>query len=369
MRLCFISNPNSTHTRRWVSWFASRGHTVCLLADVRLQEPWSDVPIFDLSGHNRTPIIRFPIWAIWVRRFLHQWHADILHAHRVNSAGWVAAASGFHPLIVTPWGSDLYQLSHQSRVAKWLAHYVLTRADLITADAMDLLKVAAEYGGNPARLHLIQWGVDLAHFHPGQASNSLRTELGLGEGPVILSPRAVNQIYNLEVIIEAMPDVIATLPGAVLILRDYNTDRTYKRQLEELIKRLNLVKAVRWVGRVEPYERVAEFYRLADVVVSVPTSDSTPVSILEAMACGVAVVTTDLPALREWLTPGVSGLMVRQRDSHELANALIQLLTDEELAARLKKTGPSIIERRANHQLEMGKMEQLYQTILSHHSI
>jgi L-malate glycosyltransferase len=364
MRLCFISNPNSTHTRRWVSWFARRGHSVYLLADVRLQEPWLDIPIFDLTRLIRTPIIRFPIWAIWVRRFLHQWHADILHAHRVNSAGWVAAVSGFHPLVVTPWGSDLYQLSHQSRVARWLAHSVLTRADLVTADAEDLLKVAVDYGGNPASLHLIQWGVDLTQFHPGEASETLRTELGLGEGPLILSPRAVNPIYHLDVIIEAMPEVITTLPGAVLILRDYNTDLTYKRQLEELITRLDLVKAVHWVGRVEPYERLAEYYRLADVVVSVPTSDSTPVSILEAMACGVAVVTTDLPALREWITPGVSGLMVGQRDSHELARALIQLLTDEELADRLKKTGPSIIERRANHQIEMEKMEQLYQTIL-----
>jgi glycosyltransferase involved in cell wall biosynthesis len=295
---------------------------------------------------------------------LNQWHPDILHAHRVNSAGWVAAASRFHPLVVTPWGSDLYQLSHQSRVVQWLAHYVLSRADLVTADALDLLKVAAKYGGSPACLHLIQWGVDLTNFHPGQASNSLRTELGLGEGPVILSPRAVNQIYNLDVIIKAMPEVIATLPGAVLILRDYNTDLVYKRQLEDLITRMDLSKTVHWVGRVEPYERLAELYRLADVVVSVPTSDSTPVSILEAMACGVAVVSTDLPALREWLTPGVSGLMVGQRNSHELAKALIQLLTDEALSDRLKKTGPSIIERRANHQLEMEKMEQLYQTIL-----
>jgi glycosyltransferase involved in cell wall biosynthesis len=364
MRLCFISNPNSTHTRRWVSWFAGRGHTVCLLADVCMEEPWLDVPIFDMTKLIRAPIIRFPIWAIWVKRFLHQWRPDILHAHRVNSAGWVAAASGFHPLVVTPWGSDLYQLSHQSRVAQWLAHYVLTCADLITADASDLLKVAAESGGNPACMHLIQWGVDLSHFHPGQASETLRTELGLGEGPVILSPRAVNQIYNLDVIIKAMPEVIATLPGAELILRDYNTDLVYKRQLEELITGLDLSKAVHWVGRVEPYERLAELYRLANVVVSVPTSDSTPVSILEAMACGVAVVTTDLPALREWLSPGVSGLMVGQRDSRELAKALIQVLTDEELADRLKKTGPSIIERRANHQLEMEKMEQLYQTIL-----
>jgi glycosyltransferase involved in cell wall biosynthesis len=364
MRLCFISNPNSTHTRRWVGWFAKHGHTVCLLADVAMQEPWSEVPVIDLSKIINAPIIRFPIWTVWLRRFLHQWHPDILHAHRVNSAGWLAAASGFHPLVITPWGTDLYQLPQHSRLARWLAHFVLGRADMVTADALDLLQTARHYGANPASLHLVQWGVDLTHFYPGPADLNLRTALGLGGGPIILSPRGIKPIYNLDIIIQAMFTVRSSLPGAMLIIRDYNTDPEYKRRLEELITNLDLTGIVRWIGPVEPWERTADLYRLADVVVSVPMSDSTPVSILEALACGVPVITTDLPALHEWLLPGESGLMVPQRDSHALAAALCQLLTDAKLAEHFRKIGPSIVETRANHQIEMEKMEALYQTLL-----
>jgi glycosyltransferase involved in cell wall biosynthesis len=338
---------------------------VYLLADVPMSEPWPEVPVTDLSKIiYAPPIIRFPIWTIWLKQFLHQWRPDILHAHRVNSAGWLAAASGFHPLVITPWGSDLYRLSRQTRLASWLARYVLRRADLVTADALDLLKVAANYGANPASLQVIQWGVDLSRFHPGLPDATLCAELRLGEGPVILSPRAVNPIYNLDIILRALPEVLSALPGAVLILRDYNTDLIYKKRLEELITRLDLAKAVRWIGQVEPYERVADFYRLADVVVSLPTSDSTPVSILEALACGIPVITTDLPALREWLMPGESGIMVPERDPQALAKALIQLLTNAKLADRLREIGPTLIETRANHQLEMEKMEVLYQSLL-----
>jgi glycosyltransferase involved in cell wall biosynthesis len=364
MRLCFISNPNSTHTRRWVSWFARHGHTVCLIADVPLQESWTEVPVIDLSKIFHAPIVRFPIWAIWLRQFLHKWHPDILHAHRVNSAGWLAAASGFHPLVITPWGTDLYQLPQQTHLARWLARYVLRRADLITADANDLLQLAGHYGANSANLRLVQWGVDLSHYYPGPADIRLRTELGLTRGPIILSPRGVKPIYNLDIIIKAIPAVQASLPGAMLLLRDYNTDPAYKSQLEELITRLDLEDAVRWIGRIEPWERVADIYRLADVVVSVPSSDSTPVSVLEALACGIPVITTDLPALHEWLTPGENGLMVPQRQPIALAQALCQILTDTKLAARFKKIGPTIVETRANHQLEMEKMESLYQTLL-----
>jgi glycosyltransferase involved in cell wall biosynthesis len=360
MRLCFISNPNNTHTRRWVGWFARHGHSVCLVADVPLQKPWPEVPIFDLSKIYNAPIIRFPIWSVWLRRFLRQWHPDILHAHRVNSAGWVAAASGFHPLVITPWGTDLYQLGQQRHLARWLAHYTLRRADLITADAMDLLQLAEHYGANPACLRLVQWGVDLTYFHPGPPDFDLRTRLGLRAGPIILSPRATNPIYNLDIIIQAMPTVLGSSPEAMLILRDYNTEPIYKRRLEELITHLDLTKAVRWIGPIEPWEGVADIYRLADLAVSVPTSDSTPVSILEALACGIPVITTDLQALHEWLIPGESGLMVPLRDPQALAKAICQILADGNLADRFRKIGPTIVGTRANHQLEMQRMEDMY---------
>ncbi len=365
MRICFISNPNSTHTRRWVGWFARHGHEVQLLADVPVQEPWADVPVTDLSKLTYAPMVRFFIWAIWLRRFLRQWRPDILHAHRVNSAGWVAAVSGFHPLVVTPWGSDLYQLPQQSRLIRWMARYVLQRADLVTADAQDLLKTAMLNGANPERLRLVQWGVDLEHYYPAPADTDLRDELGLGAGPVILSPRGVNRIYNLDVIIQSVAQIRPAFTGMSLVLRDYNTDPRYKHELNELIKSLELEETVHWVGRIEPWERVADIYRLADVVVSVPTSDSTPVSILEALACGIPVITTDLPALREWVTPEESCLMVPQREPKALASAISQILTNRELAERLRIAGPAIVKSRANHQVEMVKMEGLYRELIS----
>ena len=61
LRLCYISNPNLIHTRRWVTWFARRGHDVCLLADVPLKENWSEVPVIDLSKVFYARCIRFPI--------------------------------------------------------------------------------------------------------------------------------------------------------------------------------------------------------------------------------------------------------------------------------------------------------------------
>ncbi|MFZ2098313.1 MAG: hypothetical protein WAV05_16910, partial [Anaerolineales bacterium] len=76
LRLCFISNPNIIHTQRWVGWFAKRGHDVRLIADVALNESWSEVPMIDLTKIFYAPIIRFAVWAFWLWGFLKQWKPD-----------------------------------------------------------------------------------------------------------------------------------------------------------------------------------------------------------------------------------------------------------------------------------------------------
>ena len=359
MRLLFISNPNNIHTRRWVGWFARQGHEVGIIGDTRLAEPWPGVELFDLPARCAAPALRWPAWALWTRQIVRQWRPDVLHAHRVSSAGWLAAASGFHPLVVTPWGTDLYQHPQRSRLARWLAGYTLRRADLVTADSEDLRQQAMRFGAAPERSHVVQWGVDTTIFQPGDAA-AWRQRLALGAGPVILSPRGVHPIYNLDSIVAALPAVRARFPLATLVLRDYNTDGATKARLEAQIAELGLQEAVRWVGPLPRYEDAAGLYRLADVAVSVPSSDGTPVSVLEAMACGAPVVASDLPSLREWIRPGENGLLAPVRDVQALAQAIISLLADPQRRADFGQRNLEIIRQRADHDLEMGKMEALY---------
>ena len=165
MRICFISNPNSTHTRRWVNWFSRHGHTVCLIADTRLQEPWPEIEVFDLTRRLDATPIKSLLWSVWTRQIALRWRADILHAHRVSSAGWVAAFSGVQPLVVTPWGSDLYLHPRRSIAARYLAYFSLKSARLVTVDAQDLRALALRFGAPPTQTYIIQWGVDLNLLH------------------------------------------------------------------------------------------------------------------------------------------------------------------------------------------------------------
>ena len=360
MKLCFIANPTSTHTRRWITWMMNRGHNICLIADTPLIDPWPDIPVYNLPAKMNLPVIRFLFWELWVQDILRSWKPEILHAHRVSSAGLLGAFSGFHPYVVTPWGSDLYLHPTHSRYAGWLARRVMKTADLVTADSYDLCQKAIDFGSRIDSTYVIQWGVDTALFRPGEAPDNLRRKLGLENGHIILSPRGLNPIYNIDTIIKSIPLIRQVFPDAIFLLRKYNVDPVYQIEMENLILALDLAESLRWVGRIEPWEQYVDYYRLATIVVSVPSSDSTAVSILEAMACGVPVIASDLPSTREWIVDGVNGSLIPVRDPDRLAEATIQLLQNSRKRAEFANKNLALVHEKASHQLEMEKMEQLY---------
>ena len=365
MRLCFISNPNISHTRRWIGWFARHGHQTILLADVPVKEPWQDIRVIDLSKSFYAPIVRFPIWSLWLRRFLCQWQPDVLHAHRVNSAGWLAASSGFHPYIVTAWGSDVFVQPQRSTIARWLARYTLGQADLVTVNSEAMGRRTVSLGARELKVRNVQLGIEMDVFNPqdltGQQNTSLRARLSIPENaPLVLCPRAISPIYNIDVILQSIPRVRQKFPAVVFAFIVYNVDQAYKERLDGMVSNLGLAESIRWLSPIRQRGGLAELYHLSDVVVSVPSSDGTPVSVLEAMACGRPMVCSDLPTLREFIHSGENGWMVPVGDSFTLADAIVRCLDNPGAARKLGLKASQVVAETNNYEENMQYMESLY---------
>ncbi len=362
LRLCYISNPNIVHTRRWAGWFARRGHTVCLLADVPPKEPWSEVPVIDLSAIFRGPVVRFAVWEVWLRRFMRRWRPDILHAHRVNSAGWLGAFSGFHPFVVTPWGSDVFLGPSRSKVARYLARYTLQHADQVTALSHAIGERSVELGAGKGKLVEISLGVDLDTFSPGAAKNRLIPGLSIpDDARVVFSPRAAHPIYNLDIILTALQQVRQNFPEVYFLFNKYNPDPVYVDELNRLAKDLDVGSSIIWLPPTSSPAEMAERYRLSDVVISVPSSDGgTPLTILEAMACAKPVVCSDLPPLHEFITSGENGWLVPVRQPGPLADAILRVLQDPIQAAAFGRKARQVVADRVSLEAEMQRMEAIY---------
>jgi glycosyltransferase involved in cell wall biosynthesis len=287
-----------------------------------------------------------------------------VHGHFVTRYGWLAALSLWRPLAITAWGSDAYIDPDRSSAMRLVTGWTLRRADLVTADAEDLRQRVIRLGARPERTRVIQWGVDTATFRPGVASAMLRQRLDLGDGPVILSTRALKPVYNQDVMVQALPVILRAAPAARLVIKHQGVDADYAARVRGLVQELGVAHAVRFVSE-SAYDELPAYYALADVFVSIASSDSTPVSLLEALACGAAPVTSDLPGLAEWVADGVNGFRVPDRDPAALAVAVTRLLQDGDLRRACAEANLRMVRERADHAQQMDAMERLYQELIT----
>lgn len=353
MRLCFVGDPRSIHTQRWVRWFA-REHDVSFVATAE-DDALADLQVCALPAAGRLPGWRLARSAWLVRRVAAAQRADVVHAHYINEPGWFAAGARRRPFVVTAWGSDIYRAPAESRLARRLNPWAVRAADWVTCDSEDQARVLRSWGVD--RVSVIGWGVDTREFHPGVDGDGFRGELGIPvDAPVVLSPRQWVPNSNVPAVVAAH----ARLPGAVhLILKRWpRFDGGSDPEVERAIEASPARERIHLVGEVAASELPA-LYAAADVVVSLAATDGTPVSLLEAMAVGRPVVAFANPSVSEWVTePG--GVLVPTLDADAVAHALQRFLDRTERDAA-SAANVAVVAERADRATEMRRMSSVYE--------
>lgn len=364
LRLCIISNPNSIHTHRWVDYFVQRGHEVTLIGDLPLQRAApAGVRYVDLPGEGGGGKLRYVGWSRTVRRIVRDLRPDVLHAHYVASTGWLGAAAGYHPFLVTAWGSDLLVNVQRSAVQRQLARWVLRSADYATCVSQGLAAAARQLGAKPQRLEVAPWGVDTAVFRPADDRDALRQRLGMDRALTVISVRSLKPVYNPLVIADAFALVAQQAPDVRFVVRTHNSDADLLAEFQRRIAAAGATDAVSYAGDLTDDRAIAEGYAASDIAVSVPRSDGTPSSVLEAMACGAAPVLSDLPSLREWVVSEQEGLFVAAGDAGALTAAVLRLVRDETLRGRLAANSVAAIRARGDRDALMQRAEAIYQAL------
>jgi glycosyltransferase involved in cell wall biosynthesis len=165
-------------------------------------------------------------------------------------------------------------------------------------------------------------GVDVERFRP--TGSNLRAELGLDGKRVILSVARFVPIKNVTLLVEAMSALAQRDALAHLLLVGEGPEL---RNLRGHVDRLGLQQRVTFAGHVR-HDQLGPFYRTADLFALGSEFDNSPNVVLEAMACGLAVVATDVGGVAEYVAAGRGGELVPARDVSALANALGLWLED-----------------------------------------
>jgi glycosyltransferase involved in cell wall biosynthesis len=352
LRLLLVGDADSVHVQRWVHEMAARGADCHLLTRRPAAVPGATLHVLR-PGHDAAGwLLALP----QVRRLAQRLAPDLVHGHYLTSNGLWAAACGRRPLVLTAWGSDLLLTPRRSRLAHALTGWIVRRADLLTGDSADLLAALRRHGAR-APCELLTWGADTERFVPPAQPRDPGTF-------TLVSLRQWLPNYRIDVILDALALLQARRPQATLRLRLLGGGALGPR-LHAQAQALGLLapgaERVDFVGRVDDAGLVAAL-QAADVAISVPASDATSVALLESLACGCAVVVSDLPANRAWVD-AQGGLRVPVGDAPALAAALEALWADRARTAAMGAHNRALALARASRRVQMDRMWALYRQL------
>lgn len=262
---------------------------------------------------------------------LHRRHRfAAIHAHWIIPQGMSAAlfrllARQAPPLLITSHGSDLFAL--RGALLARLKRWILGKATRISVVSDAMRSAAAELGCNDSDIAVRSMGVDLRFtFTPGEA--------GTERDGLIFVSRLVEK-KGLTHLIEAMARLVAQHPELRLTIIG---DGPLREPLTQLVSKLDLQDHVHFAGSF-PNAELPNYLRAAQIAVMPSVQEGLGLVAVEAMGCSCAVVASDLPAVRDVVIDGETGLMVRPADSAELAEKIGRLLADDTLRDTLAAAG------------------------------
>lgn len=303
--------------------------------------------------HHGIRVIRLPqpatrVWGTWrymqaIGRWLRQHRStfDLAYVSMLKHDAYAAvtAGSGSFPVVLRAEGAGLTGDCHWQLEARCGLRIKrrCQAADALVAPSPAIERELIVAGYSRKRIHYLPNGVVLPEPRDAQNRAEARADLAEADPSLAIgndSPLAVytgrlHAMKGLEYVVRAWPQVLKQLPNARLWLIG---DGPHREALHDLIGHLGLWGFVYLAGS---FDDVEDFLRAADLFVLPSLEEGMSLAALEAMAIGLPVIATDIPANEVIMSDGLTGRLAPPRDSHRLAELIIELFKDRQQGDRL----------------------------------
>lgn len=386
MRLLFYIDGRSPIALNWMNFFLDQGHEVHLASTFACQ------PDARLASYHLAPVAFSSarrgaaagmqrarprgVWSaslVQARTKVRQWFGpltlpgaarklrqiieavqpELVHAMRIPYEGMAAAlAAPPMPLLVSVWGNDFTLHAPATPLMRYYTRRTLRRADALHTDCQRDIRLAQSWGfasSKPAFVLPGAGGIQLDLFSPSGEQD---------QTPLVINPRGIRAYVRNDTFFRSIPLVLALQPQARFVC----------------VPMAGEAQAMGWVGELgiaanvnllpqQTRPQMADLFRRAWLAVSPSTHDGTPNTLLEAMACGCFPVAGDLESIREWITPGVNGLLFDPADPQALAASILSALEDPALRQRARQVNLELVAQRAAYEQVMPRALAYYQAI------
>jgi len=364
MKVLLLADTYSEHTEKWALGLANQGVQIGLFSFNKASYEWhnhKNITVFfepetKINAEKTLTKLSYLKYVTILKRIIKNFNPDILHAHYATSYGLVGSLSGFHPFVLSVWGSDVYDFPKKSKLHKKVFQYNLKKADVILSTSEVMKKEVLRY--TTKEVIVTPFGVDTKKFckkiNPKRKADTI----------YIGTIKPIEEKYGIVYIIEA----------AKILVEKYK-DLNFKFYLigssgdlgyyKKIIERKQLTPYFEVTGRI-PFSEISDYHNLMDIFlnVSIDDSESFGVAAVEAMACEKPVIVTDVGGLMEVVDHGKFGVVIPKKNPMALAGAIEAFLNNKEEMEEFGKRARQHVLELYNWDNNLKKMIDIYTNIL-----
>lgn len=348
MRKLLIIGTNSIHLNNFFQLIKDRFDYIEIVTDsINKKLSYDNTPINIINFSARNPLLFYKSFRSLIS-IVKRFRPDIIHSQQIATNSFLAVKAGIRtntPVVVTAWGSDVLLTPSLWWPYRKMVVYVLRKAAFFTADSVFVEKKMIELANQ--NIEITQ-----ANFATIEINNTDSEKEN-----IIYSNRQLAKLYRIDRIIKAFAQFLNNNKnqGWRLIIAGDGED---KKSLLQLADSLNISSNIEFVGWLNSSENKA-FYQKARVFVSVPESDGTSISLIEALGAGCIPVLSNIPANLEWVQDGINGVIVQDADENFFEKA-IQL--DEKQVRLLNR---EISQRKGTFEANQEAFMSVYEKIFN----
>lgn len=358
-KITLLANIASIHTTRWANALSEKGYDIHLITQHRGGDLISErVKVHHLPFQgNKGYFLNVP----FLRKCLKKNKPDLLHAHYASGYGTLGSLSGFHPYILSVWGSDVYDFPYESSLRMGLIKKNLKAADLIASTSHVMAKQTHKICEGLSKIHVTPFGVDINSFKPDK---SRKNEKIITIGTV----KTLAFKYGIDTLIKGFAEtrnaLIARNESMASMLRLLIVGGGEDRDsLEQLADSLGITDVTEFAGAV-PYASVPNYLNMLDIYVAASRLESFGVAILEASACSLPVIVSDVGGLPEVVADGVTGIIIPKDNHHALAKAIEKLVINEDFRRKMGQAGLQRVIDHYTWEDSVSIMEEVYKLVV-----
>jgi glycosyltransferase involved in cell wall biosynthesis len=362
MKIIYFSIGYCTHDYRFLKSISDGGHEVFFVQLEGNRRTVEDRPVPEnvhqviwKGGKKTFQWSDLPALTFDFQRLTKEIDPDLIHAGPIQTCAFIAVLSGFRPILTMSWGFDLMDDVHKNKWWEWVTRYTLKRSTFFTSDANVTRDMAVKYGMDSKKTIVFPWGVDLEHFKPNTDHKSLNTEHF-----TLFCNRSWETRYGMDVLVRAFVKVAQQNENTDLILLNGGSQSA---QLRQILQSGGVLDRVTFGGQISQTD-LPRWYHMADLYISPSHVDGTSVSLMEALACGLPCLVSDIPANKEWIVENENGWLFRDGDADHLAEKILAAISQREKLPEIGRACRRSAEMRADWKKNAEVLMNTYRSLI-----